>query len=645
MDAARASSSVSPAPSVASQSGQTVGHGMVTRSIANAPQGGLQVNGLALTRNSPDVSSCPSSNVVPVPGVNVVNPASSSNPSSNHVPAVGQGAASVVGADGRDVVACMCKGKPCPTCHALANPNFLPRIISCPFPSCEQHNKNFYLGSGSPEYKWDQLMPLRKHIVSEHAKSEIIVLGEAFLFKHWRIGTCSKPMCGGVGLVNCNSKAMPPGGPNHLCCAEPRAQRAPASSAPAASRAPPLGQQQTQVHGSVVPWLVEFIYAIQAIGSIEDLPPCPSIIRELPTRSTPNKAALSQLFRDFTAALKIQGLSQLDRVNVLKAFSLVWRVLGLAPCKDEFGEEVAQTVGFGNRLHALMYKTGGPMSLWRDHCNVAAVGANSQLRQQDQSNWAEERKAQARIDEAERCLDGADVGRAFKALTSEKTPKFLTPAKATEMLGAKYGGLADNRCAGQDDAVYRLGMQLLDQAKVDGKVTEAELASRLTVAAVRDAVASATRMDSADQTGVRPFFIKQLLHHGQALLDSKGQEDLVYLMSVACSVDLPREVVSFFLSWGMFCLHDQAENKDRIINPPFTIAAIVYRTEASLSRSGYRRLFGNFQVAGGLEAGGEQIKNLVDMLCADEAPRHGSAPAPAPPPFSASAWGAAHSRS
>ena len=44
-------------------------------------------------------------------------------------------------------------------------------------------------------------------------------------------------------------------------------------------------------------------------------------------------------------------------------------------------------------------------------------------------------------------------------------------------------------------------------------------------------VKKATKLDGADLLGFRHFFVKQLLHPGQMLLDQQGQEAFVCLLN------------------------------------------------------------------------------------------------------------------
>ena len=219
--------------------------------------------------------------------------------------------------------------------------------------------------------------------------------------------------------------------------------------------------------------------------------PCPPILQELPTHSKGTKAALSQFFNDIRLALSIPNLSLRDKDNIWKVFTFFGRFVALAPARNEVGEEVAQVHGFARRLHALLYQPGGASTLWADHLEVAALGAFGRVGhgQRDSTAFSDDHLKEVRNSEVQRCLDGGDVGKAYKALVSDATVVDLSPDQAYALLSSKY----DMSGPPATDEVFHFGMELLERAKREGRLVEGELDPVVGIEAMFQSVKKATK--------------------------------------------------------------------------------------------------------------------------------------------------------
>ena len=236
----------------------------------------------------------------------------------------------------------------------------------------------FYPGPGDTSFTWPALLPLRKHIQTQHPVDAMAHLGNSFLHRLFRIAFCTKPGCGAFALIAANTNKVPHNPESdgswdaliankHDCAgfANPARRRVPRIPSP-----PLLDLPQGAPNGAVAPWLAEAMMLVSTYESLEDLPPCPNIIAKLPTRSKVCADSVSTIFGGVAQGLKVPNLSQRDAANIWKVVAFLPRFVALAPCKSEQGEEVAVVRGFINRCLQVI-KPGGPTTLWKDHIAAA----------------------------------------------------------------------------------------------------------------------------------------------------------------------------------------------------------------------------------------------------------------------------------
>ena len=523
-----------------------------------------------------------------------------------------------------------CRDGHCETCLVIRDPTRAPRRICCPVDKCDQHGKIFYdaPGSGGEPFKWGGLEPLRKHIQVAHPKVALVHLGNRFMFNFYRLLYCSKPNCGCIAFAQSNTAASRiPKNPQddsawdvliaskHDCGGVPNpTYRRPVDLQQAPARANnPHGVGGP--NGALLPWLAEAMVVVSGITSIGSLPPAPPILAELPTRSTSGRDTYSSIIRGIAVGLATPNLSVADSANIWKVFLLLPRFLAGAPVVADDGGEVYSVEGFVRKCIVLT-QPGGPRVLWLEHIRASEIGLSRRLNStRSPIDFSDDEFAHAQQERAQRCIDKGDVNRGYKHLTSDFAGRQLGTDEAFQLLRSTYS--YDN---GDLDELFEYSNHALEAAVAEGKLQPGELEVRLTESLIWRAVCRATPIEGADETGWRPYHLKQMLHPQQRVLDGPAQENLRFMLNLIATGKVPRPVWELVYGWQFAALQHRVTRKDRVLNAPYTLAKVAFSAEALLSKPVIRGHLEPTQVAFGTP-GGTDVMAHIDKMMAEYAPR------------------------
>ena len=143
----------------------------------------------------------------------------------------------------------------------------------------------------------------------------------------------------------------------------------------------------------------------------------------------------------------------------------------------------------------------------------------------------------------------------------------------------------------------------------------------LPLPSIRAITAKYTVLPGPDETGYRPYYLRQIFSKAADVCALQGQKALLSIMGRIVVGGLPRHVMPFYCSWTLSVLVNVKDGAERLVNAPFNLARAAYGCLAFDDKSMWAGELEPFSVSGGT-SGSSEVLACIDLAMKQLAPRH-----------------------